>query len=257
MSFMARPASLWRRCAAVCISGTSYSNAGTFHQVSAPADTLFCRISIFPPDAEPDAAGTALLFFNSAADAGFSNPSAFNRIRLRTAFPAARIGAALTENRIALVLPMMYAFTFPMGIDVIDATAYFGAMAHESALRRPEMMARMTKGGRNIAAPLTANDEAGRVRWRGEEAGVCPVRRTRLLPVSHDARTFDCVVCGSRGRLTGDGRAHPRGLYRGRATAYPPALGRQTEAFGQDQNAGAAHRRNSEPQGAEAALRGF
>ncbi len=111
------------------------------------------------------------------------------------------VGGAMTENWIALTLPMMYEFTFPLGIDVIDTVEYYGAMAHESVVGYPEMMARMMKVGANIAASLQAETEEERIRWRGGEEGVCPVCHTRLLQVSHDAKTVDCVVCGSHGRL--------------------------------------------------------
>jgi multimeric flavodoxin WrbA len=109
------------------------------------------------------------------------------------------VGGAMTENWIALTLPMMYEFTFPLGIDVIDAVEYYGAMAHESVLGYPEMMERMTKVGANIIASLKADSEEERIRWRGDEEGVCPVCHTRLLQVSHDAKSVDCVVCGSHG----------------------------------------------------------
>ncbi len=112
------------------------------------------------------------------------------------------VGGAMTENWIALTLPMMYEMTFPLGIDVIDTVEYYGAMAHESVLGYPEMMERMTKVGTHIADSVEADSEEERVRWRGEEEGVCPVCHTRLLQVSHDAKTVDCVVCGSHGKLT-------------------------------------------------------
>lgn len=111
------------------------------------------------------------------------------------------VGGAMTENWIALTVPMMYEFTFPIGIDVVDTVEYYGAMAHESVLGYPEMMERMTRVGRNIVDSLNAETEEERTRWRGDEEGVCPVCHTRLLQVSHDGRTVDCVVCGSHGTL--------------------------------------------------------
>ncbi len=111
------------------------------------------------------------------------------------------VGGAMVENWIALTLPMMYEFTFPLGIDVIDTVEYYGAMATEHVLGRPDMMARMEKLGKNMVASLTAKTEEERVAWRGEEEGVCPVCHTRLLSVSHDKKTVDCVVCGSHGTI--------------------------------------------------------
>lgn len=112
------------------------------------------------------------------------------------------VGGAMTENWIALTLPMMFEFTFPLAIDVIDSVEYYGAMAHESVLGYPEMMERMSKVGQHIMESLNAETEEERVRWRGEAEGVCPLCHTRILQVSHDAKTVDCVVCGSHGDLS-------------------------------------------------------
>lgn len=109
------------------------------------------------------------------------------------------VGGAMTENWIALTLPMMYEFTFPFGIDVVDTVEYYGAMAHESVLGYPEMMERMKKVGEHIVASINADTEEERTRWRGDEEGACPVCHTRLIQLSHDAKTCDCVVCGSHG----------------------------------------------------------
>lgn len=109
------------------------------------------------------------------------------------------VGGAMTENWIALTMPMMYEFTFPMAIDVVDTVEYYGAMAHESVLGYPEMMDRMTKVGQNIVASINAKTEEERIKWRGDEEGCCPICHTRLIQISHDKRTADCVVCGSHG----------------------------------------------------------
>lgn len=118
------------------------------------------------------------------------------------------VGGAMTENWIALTLPMMYEFTFPLDIDVIDTVEYYGAMAHESVVGYPEMMERMTKVGEHIVDSLKAETEEERIKWRGDEEGSCPVCHTRLLQVSHDKKTVDCVVCGSHGtfRIDEEGR---------------------------------------------------
>lgn len=111
------------------------------------------------------------------------------------------VGGAMTENWIALTLPMMHEFTFPMGIDVIDSVEYYGAMACENVVGNPEMMERMKKVGQNIVASINAETEEERIAWRGDEEGCCPICHTRLLQVSHDKRSVDCVVCGSHGTL--------------------------------------------------------
>ena len=109
------------------------------------------------------------------------------------------VGGAMTENWIALTLPVMYEFTFPLAIDVVDAVEYYGAMAHESVLGNPEMMDRMQKVGEHIVDSLRAETEEERTKWRGDEEGACPVCHTRLIQLSHDGRTCDCAVCGSHG----------------------------------------------------------
>lgn len=112
------------------------------------------------------------------------------------------VGGAMTENWIALTMPMMYEFTFPLGIDVVDAVEYYGAMAHESVLGNPEMMQRMKKVGQNIISSLNADSEDERIRWRGDEEGACPLCHTRLIQLSHDGKTCDCAVCGSHGTFS-------------------------------------------------------
>ncbi|MGI6316799.1 MAG: flavodoxin family protein [Christensenellales bacterium] len=119
------------------------------------------------------------------------------------------VGGAMTENWIVLTLPMMFEFTFPLGIDVVDTVEYHGAMAFENVAGNPVMMERMKKVGRNIVASVNAESEEERTAWRGDEEGCCPVCHTRLLQVSRDRRSVDCVVCGIRGSLQIiDGRIH-------------------------------------------------
>lgn len=114
------------------------------------------------------------------------------------------VGGAMTENWIALTMPMMYEFTFPLDIDVVDTVEYYGAMAHESVLGNPEMMDRMTRVGQNIVESLQAETEEERIAWRGDEEGMCPICHTRLIQISHDKKTADCVVCGSHGTISID-----------------------------------------------------
>lgn len=111
------------------------------------------------------------------------------------------VGGAMTENWIALTLPMMYEFTFPMAIDVIDTVEYYGAMACENVAGNPKMLERMSRVGQNIVASINAETEEERIAWRGDEEGCCPICHTRLLLVSHDKKSVDCVVCGSHGTL--------------------------------------------------------
>ena len=108
------------------------------------------------------------------------------------------VGGAMTEEWIALTLPMMYEFTFPWGIDVVDTVEYYGAMACENVAGNPDMMKRMTQVGKNIVASINADTEEERLKFRGEEEGTCPICHTRLVQFSHDRKTASCVVCGNR-----------------------------------------------------------
>ena len=114
------------------------------------------------------------------------------------------VGGAMTENWIALTMPMMFEFTFPMAIDVIDTVEYYGAMATENVAGHPAMMARMQKVGQHIVESINAETEEERLKWRGDEEGSCPICHTRLLQVSHDKKSVDCVVCGSHGTFSID-----------------------------------------------------
>ncbi len=111
------------------------------------------------------------------------------------------VGGAMTKNWLAFMLPTMYEFTMSMGIDVIDMHEYFGAMAYEHVLGNEPEMERSREMGRNIAAALAADTEEERVRWRGEEEGVCPVCHCDMLTVSKDRTYVECPVCGIEGEL--------------------------------------------------------
>lgn len=111
------------------------------------------------------------------------------------------VGGAMTKNWLAFMLPIMYEFTFSMGIDVVDMHEYHGAMAWEHVLGNATEMERMKKMGRNIAEALMAENEEERTRWRGETEGVCPVCHLDMLNVSKDRKSVECPVCGIRGEF--------------------------------------------------------
>ena len=112
------------------------------------------------------------------------------------------VGGAMTENWLSFMLPTMYEFTMSMGIDVIDMHQYFGAMACEHVLGNDSEMERARSIGRNIAAALDAETEEERIKWRGEEEGICPVCHCSMLTVSKDHTSIECPVCGIYGDLS-------------------------------------------------------
>ena len=112
------------------------------------------------------------------------------------------VGGAMTKNWLSFMLPTMYEFTMSMGIDVVDMHEYHGAMACEHVLGNQPQMERMQQMGQNIAAALGAETEEERVRWRGQQQGVCPVCHCNMLTVSEDGKSVECPVCGISGSAT-------------------------------------------------------
>lgn len=111
------------------------------------------------------------------------------------------VGGAMTKNWLSFMLPTMYEFTMSMGIDVVDMHEYHGAMAYEHVLGNEKQMERMKKMGQNIAAALAEEEEEERIKWRGQEEGVCPVCHCDMLTVSKDRSSIECPVCGIYGEL--------------------------------------------------------
>ena len=112
------------------------------------------------------------------------------------------VGGAMTKNWLAFMLPTMYELTMSPGIDVIDTHEYYGAMAYEHVLGNETQMERMRRMGRNVADALAAETEEERVKWRGEEEGVCPECHCTLLNITHGGSVVECPVCGIEGDLT-------------------------------------------------------
>lgn len=110
-------------------------------------------------------------------------------------------GGARTENWLSFTLPTMYAFMFPMGIDVIDQYKYVGAMNVEHVVGRPDVMERMSTLGKNIVAALNAETEEERTKWRGDKEGTCPVCHQDMLTVGYGKNKVECPVCGIEGTL--------------------------------------------------------
>ena len=60
----------------------------------------------------------------------------------------------------------------------------------------------MKEVGRHIVEALRAESEEERVRFRGEDEGVCPVRHCDMLTAGRDRSGVECPVCGIAGRLS-------------------------------------------------------
>ncbi len=111
------------------------------------------------------------------------------------------VGGAMTKNWLSFMLPTMYEMTMSMGIDVVDMHEYYGAMAYEHVLGNEVQMERMKRLGKNIAQALLAETDEERVKWRGEEEGVCPVCHCHMLTVSANREKVECPVCGIEGEI--------------------------------------------------------
>ena len=113
-------------------------------------------------------------------------------------------GGAMTENWLSMSIPIMYEFTFPLGIDVIDTYECCGLMAEGHVVGSQNALARAAKIGRNIADALSCTTIEDRVRWRGELQGACPVCHCNLIRVTEDGdpNKIECPVCGIRGKLS-------------------------------------------------------
>ena len=112
------------------------------------------------------------------------------------------VGGAVTKNWLAFMIPTMYCFSMPLGLDVIDNFEYHGAMKHNHVVGNAEIMNRTTRMAKNIVDALAASDPAERVKWRGEHEGVCPVCHCDMLTVSPDRTFVECPVCGIRGEFS-------------------------------------------------------
>ena len=111
------------------------------------------------------------------------------------------VGGAMTKNWLAFMLPTMYEFTMSIGVDVIDMFEYHGAMAYEHVVGNPRVMERAGRIGKNIVDALYAEAEEERIRWRGDQEGVCPVCHCDMLTVLHIENRVECPVCGIEGVL--------------------------------------------------------
>lgn len=112
------------------------------------------------------------------------------------------VGGAKTENWLSLAMPNMFEFTLSMGMDVIDKLQYHAAMEHEHVIGRTDMIARAAKLGGHIVDALNARTEEERVRFRGDDWGVCPVCHERNLTIMGRGSVVECPVCGIEGTLT-------------------------------------------------------
>jgi len=112
------------------------------------------------------------------------------------------VGGAMTKNWLAFTLPTMFAMPMSLGVDVIDSYEYHGAMAYEHVVGNEPVMERMTKVGQHLCEALAAQTEEERMKWRGDDEGVCPVCHNRMLTMLNEDGIVECPTCGIEGKLS-------------------------------------------------------
>ena len=108
------------------------------------------------------------------------------------------VGGAPLANWTPMGLPLMYQFTFPMNVHVLDQMQVLSAGNSGQVLFQGKTIQRAAKLGRNIAEGLLL--PAADQKWMGDEDGTCPVCHSGLMVVGKTA-TVECAVCGIQGTL--------------------------------------------------------
>lgn len=111
------------------------------------------------------------------------------------------VGGASTPNWLSFGIALLYTFTFPPNIQVIDHLQVLKAqpmphlgmvVIHDAALARARKM------GRNVAEQMGKPVE--QTKWVGDYQGICPVCHCNLLTVG-EQNPVECPVCGISGEL--------------------------------------------------------
>ncbi|MGA2108257.1 MAG: flavodoxin family protein [Syntrophorhabdales bacterium] len=111
------------------------------------------------------------------------------------------VGGASTANWLSLGLPLMYLFTFPSNMTVIDQMQMTSMTRFMNPVLNPDALARAKRLGRNVAEAM--KQPAEELRWMGEE-GLCPVCHSDLLTVKA-TNPVECPICGIAGTLKVEG----------------------------------------------------
>ena len=113
-------------------------------------------------------------------------------------------GGASTPNWTSFALPLLYTFTFPPQIEIVDHLEVYKAqpfppgtvVLHERAVQRARLL------GKHVAQAMKQPIE--KVKWMGDEVGICPVCHCNMLTVK-GKNPVECPVCGISGTLKIDG----------------------------------------------------
>jgi multimeric flavodoxin WrbA len=111
------------------------------------------------------------------------------------------VGGATTPHWLSLGLPLMYLFTFPSNMTVIDQMQITSMSLLGNPVLDPDGLARARRLGQNVAKAM--HQPTDDVRWMGDE-GTCPVCHSDLLTVK-TTNPVECPICGIAGTLKVDG----------------------------------------------------
>jgi multimeric flavodoxin WrbA len=104
---------------------------------------------------------------------------------------------------VAMALPLMNLFTFPLYIKVVDQMQLVGTWYSGVAMDESDpVITRARRLGRNVVETLGLPFDEWQ--WRGDEPGTCPSCHSNLLKVTGQ-NPVECPVCGIRGQISVDG----------------------------------------------------
>lgn len=107
-------------------------------------------------------------------------------------------GGASTPHWLSFGLALLYIFTFPPNIQVIDHLQVMKVPLAGMVVQLNKTLARARKLGRNVAAQMGRTIE--KTKWVGDSPGICPVCHCNLLTVTGN-NPVECPVCGISGML--------------------------------------------------------
>jgi multimeric flavodoxin WrbA len=110
-------------------------------------------------------------------------------------------GGASSPHWLSFGLALLYTFTFPPNVVVIDHLQVFKAQPAPHVgmvVLNDKALARARKLGCNVAAAM--GKPINKVKWMGDSPGICPVCHCNLLTVTNK-NPVECPVCGISGTL--------------------------------------------------------
>ena len=108
------------------------------------------------------------------------------------------VGGAPHSDWVSLGLPLMYTFTFPMQIEVVDQFQLLATGLPGLVVLNEEAIKRARKLGQHVAQAM--GKPADQIEWMGDEPGTCPVCHSNVMLVGRKS-PIECAICGIKGEL--------------------------------------------------------